>query len=56
MKGGSGHLPTSLAYDNCLLKANNLVDKFFTEVSHVDKTRLATEAEHFRQVGTASFI
>jgi len=30
MKGGSGHLPTSLAYDNCLLKANNLVDKFFT--------------------------
>lgn len=50
MKGGSGHLPTSLTYDNCLLKANNLVDKFFTEVSHVDQTKLATYASHFRQI------
>lgn len=49
MRRGSGHLPKSLAFDDCLAEASDLVDNFKKEVAPVDKTRLKEEADHFRQ-------
>jgi hypothetical protein len=46
---GSGHLPTSLAFDDCLAKAGHLVDNFHTKLNSVNKTRLKEEADNFRQ-------
>jgi hypothetical protein len=45
---GSGHLPTSLAYDICLTEARKLVDGFVSQASNVSLAELDDKATAYR--------
>lgn len=45
---GSGHLPSSLAYDTCLVKAHELIDGFVSQSSKVSVAELDDKATAYR--------
>lgn len=45
---GSGHLPSSFAFDDCLTEARRLLHDFKTQANLIHQTQLETEADRFR--------
>ena len=45
---GSGHLPRSLAFNDCLAEANRIISEFIAQVSGITIERFEQEAEEYR--------
>lgn len=48
-KNGSGDIPSSLAYDDCLIQASQLVTSFQSQIQDVHPDRLREHARTYRQ-------